>query len=69
MVPPHGAAFDPATIAVMAAAYDKAVAAQSASAREDIAKRILALAFEGELDPDKLCNGALALCVQRVPLP
>ena len=63
--PLGGATFDPKTIAVLTAAYDKAIEGQSASAREVIAKRIIELACEGERDVDKLCQGALALSIRR----
>lgn len=65
MLPPLGTAFDPATIVVLAAAYNRAVDGQPASVREDIAKRIIELASEGERDPDKLCNGARALFMKQ----
>jgi hypothetical protein len=57
-------AFDPEIIAVLIAAYDKAVKAQPTSARETIAKSIIELASEGERDPHQLCLGALALSTQ-----
>lgn len=69
VLPLHGAAFDPATVSLLATAYDKAIEIQSASVREDIAKRIIELASAGERDPDKLCSGALAFCVKQAPLP
>ncbi len=62
---PQGSVFDPSTIAVLVAAYDKAVEAQSASVREDIARCVIEFASAGERDPDNLCSGALALCAKR----
>ena len=58
--PLRGATFDPKTIALLTAAYDKAIEGQPASVREVIARRIIELACEGERDVDKLCQGALA---------
>ena len=64
MFPPPGAIFDPKTIAVLTAAYDKAIKGQPAALREVIAKRIIELACEGECDIDRLCQGALALSIR-----
>lgn len=64
----HGPIFDPATIALLVAAYDKAAEVQSASVRENVAKRIIEMASAGERDPDKLCSGALAFRVKPAPL-
>lgn len=57
--------FDPETLTILAAAYDKAVAGihdrdQSKVVREVVAKRIIALAMKGERDPERLCQSALA---------
>jgi hypothetical protein len=66
MVPPiDGFVFDPDTIAVLTAAYEDAIKGQSTTAREIIAKHIIELASEGERDPYKLCQGALALSMRR----
>jgi hypothetical protein len=65
MVPPPSAVFDPDTLAVLTAAYEKAVREQAGSLRETIAKRIIELASEGERDPDRLCHGALALSMRK----
>jgi hypothetical protein len=57
-----GTVFEPDTIALLSAAYDKAVAqfgGQSPPDPETIAKQIITLASEGERDPDKLCRGAV----------
>lgn len=61
----YEAAFDPEAIEALSAAFDKAVAdldknGQPKIVREVIAKRIIALAREGERDADRLCAGALA---------
>jgi hypothetical protein len=58
------AAIDPETIALLCAAYDKACKSlhdtgQPTLVNEIIAQRIIALAKQGERDPDKLCGGAL----------
>ena len=63
--PPDTTTFDPETIAVLTAAYQNAIKGQSAAVREIIAKHIIALASEGERDPHKLCEGALALSMRR----
>jgi hypothetical protein len=60
MFPPPGTVFDPDALAVLTAAYEKAVRGQAGSLHETIAKRIIQLASEGERDPDRLCHGALA---------
>jgi hypothetical protein len=60
-VPPFGAVFEPATLALLSAAYDKAVEGQPEGVREIIAKSLVELASQGERDPDRLCHGALAL--------
>ncbi len=60
-VRPPGPVFDPDTIAVLTAAYHKTIEGQPVSARQEIAKRIIDLASEGERDPDKLYQGARAL--------
>jgi hypothetical protein len=65
MFPPPVAVFDPDAIAVLTAAYDKAVREQAGSPHETIAKRIIELASEGERDPDRLCHGALALSMRK----
>jgi hypothetical protein len=57
--------FDPETIALLGAAYDKAVAElsdheQPKLVREMLAKRIIALAMKGERNPERLCKSALA---------
>jgi hypothetical protein len=64
-----GAVFDPKTIAVLTAAYGKAIEGQSASVREVIAKGIIELACESERDADKLCQGALALFILKPRSP
>jgi hypothetical protein len=58
-------AFDSEATGALAAAYDKATTQLRSGActdlvREIIAKRIIALAMKGELDPDRLCTAALA---------
>jgi len=57
--------FDPETVAMLGAAFDKTIAAlrdgrQPEIIRETIAKRIIALAAKGEHDPDRLCEATLA---------
>jgi len=64
MFPPAGTAFSPQTIAVLSAAYERAIDGQPTSAQEAIAKRIIELASEGERDPEKLRQGALDLSVR-----
>jgi hypothetical protein len=63
---PHPAAiaFGPETIAVLTTAYERAIDSNPTSAHEAIARRIIELASEGERDPDKLCQGALAPCMR-----
>ena len=65
MFPSPGTVFDPDAIAVLTAAYEKAIRGQAGSLHETIAKRIIELASEGERDLDKLCHGALALSIRR----
>jgi hypothetical protein len=60
----HNSAFDPETVEALCNAYDRASkslhdAGQSDVVNEVIAQRIVALAQQGERDPDKLCAGAL----------
>jgi hypothetical protein len=55
---------DPETLAVLSAAYDKARDGQPAAVCETIATHILELAAEGERDPDRLCQEALALSIR-----
>ena len=69
MAPPPGTVFDPDTLAVLTAAYEKAVREQDGSLHETIAKRIIELASEGELDPDRLCHGSLALSMRKPRSP
>jgi hypothetical protein len=57
--------FDPETVAVLGAAFDKTIAAlhdgrQPEIVRETIAKRIIALAAKGERNPNRLCETTLA---------
>lgn len=65
-------AFDPDTITLLASAFDTAwdtvkksgnplaVDDQAASTRERLAKRIIEMGKEGERDPQRLADGALA---------
>jgi hypothetical protein len=58
-------AFDPEATAALAAAYEKATGQLRGDGYADfvrnvIAKRIIAIAMRGELDPDRLCTSALA---------
>jgi hypothetical protein len=69
MFPPPGTVFDPDALAVLTAAYEKAVREQASSLHETIAKRIIELASEGERDPDRLCHGALALSIRKPRSP
>jgi hypothetical protein len=65
----HFGAFDPDVAAILVAAYNKALAdladadladkGQPDLVQETIAKRIIALATEGERDRNKLCAAAL----------
>jgi hypothetical protein len=58
-------AFDSDATAVLAAAYDKAIAGFAngddppKAVQEVIAKRIIVLAAKGERDPSRLCEAAL----------
>ena len=65
MLSPPDTVFDPDALAVLTAAYEKAVREQGGSLQETIAKRIIELASEGERDPDRLCQGALALSMRK----
>jgi hypothetical protein len=60
----HIAAFDPETIALMGAAYDKALKSFPTSppknVREVIAARIISGARHGERDAENLCEIALS---------
>jgi hypothetical protein len=56
--------FDTATLAILGAAYDKAIAnlhdrGQPSIVREVIAVRIFDLAAKGEREIDRLCAGAI----------
>jgi hypothetical protein len=58
-------AFDPETVKTLCDAYDKARKSlhdtgQPPIVNEIIAQRIIALAQQGERDPDRLCAGALS---------
>ncbi len=58
--------FDPETIAILGAAFDKTIESlhdgrQPDVVREAIAKRIIALASKGERNPDRLCEMALSV--------
>lgn len=60
----HGTAFDPETVKTLCDAYEKARKSlhdtgQPHIVNEIIAQRIIALAQQGERDPDRLCAGAL----------
>lgn len=65
-------AFDPETVKALCDAYDKAVKSlhdtgQPYLVSEVIAQRIIALAKQGERDPDRLCEDALkALPIKTV---
>ena len=65
MLSPPDTVFDPDALAVLTAAYEKAVREQRGSLHETIAKRIIQFASEGERDPDRLCQGALALSMRK----
>jgi hypothetical protein len=58
--------FDLQALRILSEAYDKAIASlppeQPLDVREAIAIRILDLAANGELDIDRLCDGALVEC-------
>ena len=69
MFPPPGTVFDPDALAVLTAAYEKAVRGQPGSPHATIAERIIQLASEGERDPDRLCHGALALLIRKPRSP
>jgi|SRR5215469_6917882 len=60
-LPLRGANFDPETIAVLTAAYEKAIEGQPNCNHDIIAKCIIALASAGESDQVRLCRGALTL--------
>ena len=66
LVPPPVTMFDSEAIAVLAVAYKKAIEGQALAIHETIAKRIIELASEGERDPDRLCQGALALSMREL---
>jgi hypothetical protein len=58
-------AFDPETVKTLCEAYDKCSkalhdAGQPEIVNQVIAERIISLAKQGERDPDRLCEGALA---------
>ena len=60
----YSTAFDPETVKALCDAYDRACKSLHDAGRPDvvnevIAQRIIALAKQGERDPDKLCAGAL----------
>ena len=63
--PLGGTTFDPETIAMLTAAYYKAIEGQPAFTHEIIAKCIIELASAGERDQDKLCHGALVLLMRE----
>ena len=65
MFPPPGTTFDPETVVLLTAAYDNAIEGQPVDAHEKIAKHIIELATEGERDPHRLCQSALALSVRK----
>ena len=69
MFPPPDTVFDSDAIAVLTAAFERAVQEQTGSLPETIAKRIIELASEGERDPDRLCHGALALSMRKPRSP
>jgi hypothetical protein len=57
-------AFDPETVSLLCAAYDKATkqlrdTGQPPLVSEIIAQKIIKLAQSGERDPERLCDGAL----------
>lgn len=63
-------AFDPETISVLCDAYTKACkslhdSGQPQLVNEIIARRIIALAMQGERDSDKLCDGAINWAIRR----
>ena len=60
-----GSTFDPETIAKLSAAYERVLAQLNGNGRrpsdhEVVARQIIALAAEGERDPERLCQGTLA---------
>ena len=61
LFPPPGAKFDPEAVAMLSAAFQRAIEGQSPAVYEIIARHIIELASQGERDPDKLCQGALTL--------
>ena len=66
----EGASYDPETVQILCAAYDRAKRelhdeGQPEIVREIIAQRILDLAAKGERDPDRLCAGALGSLYPR----
>jgi hypothetical protein len=69
MFPPPGTVFDPDTLILLTAAYERAIRGQAGSLHETIAKRIIELASEGERDTDRLCHGALALSMRKPRSP
>ena len=69
MLHPAATAFGPETIAVRSAAYERAIDGQPAFAHESIAKHIIALVSDGERDPRKLCQRALALTERELRSP
>lgn len=69
---PADVEFDPETLAIVGAAFDKARAALAVGQASDIAEDVLArqiitIAHGGERDSDRLC--AQALGIFGVPLP
>jgi len=77
-IPSH-VEFDPAALAAMGEAYDRAIASFSTRPpqiiREAIADEVIKLAQQGLLDPVKLCEKALAAyglqskCAEHFPPP
>ncbi|HYC17299.1 MAG TPA: hypothetical protein VEC94_08835 [Pseudolabrys sp.] len=60
----HAAAFDPETVKLLCDAYERARKSLHDTGQPDIvneiiAQRMIALAKQGERDPEKLCEGAL----------
>jgi hypothetical protein len=65
-------AFDPETVKTLCDAYDRCSkalhdAGQPEIVNQVIAERIMALAKQGERDPDRLCEGALSALGGKVP--
>ena len=63
-IPPDTVFFEPETVAVLGAAFDKTIAAihngrQPEPVREAIAECIIALAAKGERNPDRMCEATL----------